>query len=53
MGLAAASAGALSGVVVQAFGYPTLTLLAALTTAPLVALVVNDRLGWLHRTGRA
>jgi MFS family permease len=53
MGLAAASAGAMSGVVVQAFGYPMLTLLAALTTAPLAALVVNDRLGWLHRTGRA
>jgi hypothetical protein len=39
MGLAGASAGALSGVVVQAWGYSTLTLLAALATAPLIALV--------------
>jgi predicted MFS family arabinose efflux permease len=39
MGLAGASAGALSGVVVDAWGYPTLTLLAALATAPLVVLV--------------
>jgi MFS family permease len=38
MGLAGASAGALSGVVVAAWGYPTLTLLAAVTTAPLMAL---------------
>jgi MFS family permease len=53
MGVAAASAGALSGVVVQAFGYPMLTLLAALTTAPLAALVISDRLAWFHRAGRA
>jgi hypothetical protein len=39
MGLVGASAGALSGVVVQAWGYPTLTALAALTTAPLILLV--------------
>ena len=39
MGLAGASAGALSGVIVGAWGYPTLTLLAALATAPLVVLV--------------
>jgi MFS family permease len=39
MGLAGASAGALSGVVVQAWGYPTLTALAALATAPLILLV--------------
>jgi MFS family permease len=38
MGLAGASAGALSGVVVQAWGYPTLTPLAALATAPLIVL---------------
>ena len=38
MGLAGASAGALSGVVVQTFGYPTLTLFAAMLTAPLAAL---------------
>jgi MFS family permease len=39
MGLAGASAGAISGVVVEAWGYPTLTLLAALATAPLIVLV--------------
>jgi MFS family permease len=41
MGLAGASAGALSGVVVFAWGYPTLALLAALTTAPLVVLTTR------------
>jgi MFS family permease len=39
MGLAGASAGAISGVIVEAWGYPTLTLLAALATAPLIVLV--------------
>jgi MFS family permease len=39
MGLAGATAGAVSGVVVDAWGYPTLTLLAALATAPLIVLV--------------
>ena len=39
MGLAGASAGALSGVVVEVWGYPMLTLLAALATAPLVVLL--------------
>ena len=39
MGLAGASAGALSGVVVSVWGYGTLTLLAALATAPLIVLV--------------
>jgi MFS family permease len=39
MGLAGASAGAISGVVVDAWGYPTLTLLAALATVPLILLV--------------
>lgn len=39
MGLAGALAGALSGVVVEAFSYPMLTLIAALMTAPLVALL--------------
>jgi predicted MFS family arabinose efflux permease len=38
MGLAGATAGAISGVVVDAWGYPTLTLLAALATAPLILL---------------
>jgi MFS family permease len=39
MGLAGASAGAISGVIVEAWGYPTLTLLAAIATAPLIVLV--------------
>ena len=39
MGLAGASAGAISGVIVGAWGYSTLTLLAALATAPLVVLM--------------
>jgi MFS family permease len=44
MGLAGASAGALSGVIVHAWGYPMLTLLAALATAPLMVFVVFPRL---------
>ena len=43
MGLAGASAGALSGVVVQASGYPSLALAAALMTAPLMVLVARSR----------
>jgi MFS family permease len=39
MGLAGASAGAISGVVVAAWGYPTLALLAAVATVPLIVLV--------------
>jgi MFS family permease len=39
MGLAGASAGAVSGVIVDAWGYATLTLLAALATVPLIVLV--------------
>jgi len=38
MGLAGASAGALSGGIVQAWGYPVLTLLAALATVPVILL---------------
>ncbi|GAA1812021.1 MFS transporter [Planosporangium flavigriseum] len=38
MGLCGAAAGALSGLVVQWWGYPTLALLAAIATVPLVAL---------------
>jgi MFS family permease len=41
MGLAGATAGALSGVIVQSWGYPTLTLLAALATAPLILLLLG------------
>jgi MFS family permease len=39
MGLAGALAGAISGVVVQAWGYPRLTVLAALATAPMMLLL--------------
>jgi len=41
MGLAGAGAGALSGVVVHTSGYPTLTLLAAIATVPLLALALR------------
>jgi MFS family permease len=41
MGLAGASAGALSGVVVGEWGYPRLTLLAAMATAPLAVMLVG------------
>jgi hypothetical protein len=34
-------AGALSGVIVEAWGYPTLTLLAALAATPLILLLVR------------
>ena len=43
MGLAGASAGAISGLVVQGWGYPTLAALAALATLPLTALLVLTR----------
>jgi MFS family permease len=39
MGLAGASAGAISGVIVQAWGYPALALLAALAATPLILLL--------------
>jgi hypothetical protein len=39
MGLAGASAGAISGVIVHAWGFSTLTLLAAVATVPLIVLV--------------
>ena len=47
MGLAGATAGAVSGLIVDVWGYPTLTLLAALATAPLVLLVsfATERIG--------
>ena len=44
MGLAGASAGAISGVVLEDWGYPTLAMLAALATAPLVVLVSLEAL---------
>jgi MFS family permease len=40
MGLAGASAGALSGVVMHAWGFPTLALIAALATTPFIALAL-------------
>jgi MFS family permease len=43
MGIAGASAGALSGVVVQGFGYATLTVIAAVTTLPLALLSARPR----------
>jgi MFS family permease len=46
MGLAGASAGALSGVVVFAWGYPMLSLLAAATTLPLIVLTFMRRESW-------
>jgi MFS family permease len=42
MGLAGATAGALSGVVLEHWGYPTLTALAALATAPLVVMLAGE-----------
>ncbi len=41
MGVAGASAGALAGVITDFFGYPTLTLLAAIATVPLLALALR------------
>jgi MFS family permease len=41
MGLTGASAGAVSGVVVSAAGYPTLALLAAVATVPLLGLALR------------
>jgi MFS family permease len=43
MGLAGASAGALSGVIVGAWGYPVLTLLAAVAAAGLIAILAVGR----------
>ena len=43
MGLAGATAGALSGVVVGSWGYPVLALLAAIATVPLMAAVAGAR----------
>lgn len=51
MGLAGASAGALSGVVVEVWGYPALTLLAALATLPLILLLVLRAGAGDERTG--
>jgi len=40
-GLAGALGGALAGLVVQLSGYPTLTLLAAVATVPLLGLALR------------
>ncbi len=39
-------AGALSGAVVEVWGYTRLTLLAAIATVPLIALLRQERRGW-------
>ena len=52
MGLSGAMAGAVSGVVVESRGYPTLAMLAALATAPLVILLLG-KLGPGTETERA
>jgi MFS family permease len=41
MGLAGASAGALSGAIVQAWGFPMLALVAALATIPLIVFAIQ------------
>jgi MFS family permease len=43
MGLAGAAAGAVSGLIVSAWGYPILTLLTALATAPLIVGLALSR----------
>jgi MFS family permease len=43
MGLAGASAGALSGAVVHAWGFPMLALIAALATTPFIVLATKRR----------
>ncbi len=53
MGLAGAMAGAISGVIVAAWGYSTLTLLAALATAPLIVIVSFSRNRMYNRTKAA
>jgi len=45
MGLAGATAGALSGVVMSAWGYPMLALVAAIATVPLIVLGTAIRTG--------
>ena len=45
MGLAGAAAGALSGVVVYAWGFPMLGLIAALATVPFIALATRSERG--------
>ncbi|GAA0722376.1 MFS transporter [Dactylosporangium roseum] len=49
MGVSGASAGALAGVVVDLFGYPALTIVAAVAVVPLVAVVSRRRDTTAHR----
>jgi hypothetical protein len=51
MGLAGASAGAVSGLVVSWAGYSTLAMLAAISTVPLVALALRRVHGKVERVG--
>lgn len=53
MGLAGASAGALSGVIVQWNGYPTLATLAAVAMVPLLALALRPGSQRASMRGRA
>ena len=43
MGIAGASAGALSGIIVHGWGYARLAMIAALATAPFIVLVLTER----------
>lgn len=52
MGVAGATAGALSGAVVAAWGFATLTLYAALATAPAILLLATPFIGALLRAAR-
>jgi MFS family permease len=50
MGLAGASAGALSGVIMHAWGFPMLALIAALAAAPFIVLAArSNRLGYRNQ----
>ena len=51
MGLAGASAGALSGLIVNAWGYPILALIAGIATAPFVIVATRRRAPQLYPTG--
>lgn len=49
MGLAGATAGAVSGLIVNAWGYPRLTLLAALATVPLILVSLSRAMSQRER----
>ncbi len=52
MGLAGASAGAMSGVLMQAMGYSMLVLIAALAAAPFIALAARRSRGLVRQASR-